>query len=48
MRDFGGKGSSRSDRDKTLKDAQAKVQKLQKACQDALFGAGKGEAGITG
>jgi hypothetical protein len=33
---------------KTLRDAQAKVQKLQKACQDALFGAGKGEAGITG
>jgi hypothetical protein len=33
---------------KTLKDAQAKVQKLQKACQDALFGAGKGEAGING
>jgi hypothetical protein len=30
------------------RSAPTKVQALQKACQDSVFGAGKGEAGLNG
>ena len=44
----GGAADSVANKIQALKTAQAKVKKLQTACQDALFGKGKGEAGLNG
>jgi hypothetical protein len=44
----GGAADSVAGKIKVLKDARTKIKQLQKACQDALFGKGKGEAGING
>lgn len=44
----GGAGDSVAGKIKVLETWKAKIKQLQTACQDALFGKGKGEAGLNG